>query len=288
MARGRTSRTGTRAPGASSPAWLASPGHRANIENGAFASTGVGAAHATNGSVYWAQDFGAGGTSAPSGAATSTPAGPAPPTSPAAPNEITTHSFWDCTQPITSYGNHTLPLTVHVIVANTSTYGAALDTGCVGDGNPSTVDLILDVKGNAAGIGSNDDALKVRGASNLTVSGHIDCGLRAPGAHQDGVQVQHGHNVLFEGLTTGNHATGTPTCNGSGGAFFVSAVGGDAEVTNVICDHCDMVTANQGLGINSGISSGARNSYFRSIRATPCRVVGGVTPVNDNNTCIKG
>jgi len=50
--------------------WLNSPGHRANIENPSFTSTGVGAA-SSGGRLYWTQSFGAGGsgvTPAPSGA----------------------------------------------------------------------------------------------------------------------------------------------------------------------------------------------------------------------------
>jgi uncharacterized protein YkwD len=60
-------------------AWLKSSGHRANIENPSFRSIGVGAAVASNGSVYWAQNFGAaaaGGTppaSSPSPPSTSAP-----------------------------------------------------------------------------------------------------------------------------------------------------------------------------------------------------------------------
>lgn len=41
--------------------WLASPGHRANIESPSFTSTGVGAAGA-DGRLYWTQSFGAGST----------------------------------------------------------------------------------------------------------------------------------------------------------------------------------------------------------------------------------
>ena len=38
--------------------WLASPGHRANIENPGFTAIGVGAAAASGGTMYWAQNFG--------------------------------------------------------------------------------------------------------------------------------------------------------------------------------------------------------------------------------------
>ncbi len=42
-------------------AWLASPGHRANIENPSYTAIGVGAASSTGGAVYWAQEFGVSG-----------------------------------------------------------------------------------------------------------------------------------------------------------------------------------------------------------------------------------
>jgi uncharacterized protein YkwD len=38
--------------------WLASPGHRANMANPRFTSTGVGVAAASGGRLYWTQDFG--------------------------------------------------------------------------------------------------------------------------------------------------------------------------------------------------------------------------------------
>jgi uncharacterized protein YkwD len=64
-------------------AWLNSPGHKANIENGAFVATGIGVATGTvNGlaAVYWVQDF---GVVADSGS-------PPPPTTTAPPTTTTT------------------------------------------------------------------------------------------------------------------------------------------------------------------------------------------------------
>lgn len=46
-------------------AWLASPGHRANIENPRYTAIGVGAAASAGGAVYWAQEFGVSSTPAP-------------------------------------------------------------------------------------------------------------------------------------------------------------------------------------------------------------------------------
>lgn len=43
--------------------WMASDGHRENIENPAYTTTGLGAAHGKNGWIYWSQDFGAGAPS---------------------------------------------------------------------------------------------------------------------------------------------------------------------------------------------------------------------------------
>ena len=39
-------------------AWMASPGHKANIMNGGYVTIGVAAYQASNGSWYWAQEFG--------------------------------------------------------------------------------------------------------------------------------------------------------------------------------------------------------------------------------------
>jgi uncharacterized protein YkwD len=39
-------------------AWLASPGHKANLEQPAWLATGIGVAVAPNGVTYWAQEFG--------------------------------------------------------------------------------------------------------------------------------------------------------------------------------------------------------------------------------------
>ena len=53
--------------------WLASPGHKANIENPSYVVTGSGAAVASGGITLWAQDFGTtpdGGSTPPAGTGT--------------------------------------------------------------------------------------------------------------------------------------------------------------------------------------------------------------------------
>lgn len=64
-------------------AWLNSPGHRANIETASFRAIGVGAAAASNGQIYWTQDFGTVADST-SGKGTVTPPPPPPPSPPPA------------------------------------------------------------------------------------------------------------------------------------------------------------------------------------------------------------
>jgi uncharacterized protein YkwD len=59
--------------------WLGSAGHKANIENPAFTSTGVGVAQNAQGVYYWTQDFGQGSSG---GAAPPPPPPPATTTSP--------------------------------------------------------------------------------------------------------------------------------------------------------------------------------------------------------------
>ncbi len=43
-------------------AWMASPGHRANILNPAYRDVGLAESFATDGTPYWTQDFGASGS----------------------------------------------------------------------------------------------------------------------------------------------------------------------------------------------------------------------------------
>jgi uncharacterized protein YkwD len=59
--------------------WLSSPGHRANIEGSSFRAIGVGAAVAADGTLYWAQAFGAVADAA------SPPPAPPPPVAPPSP-----------------------------------------------------------------------------------------------------------------------------------------------------------------------------------------------------------
>src|SRR5207245_5251859 len=66
-------------------AWMASPGHRANILNSAFTQIGIGAAVNPNSQwkSYWTQDFGVrAGGDAPGSSASGSPTGSVPPPQP--------------------------------------------------------------------------------------------------------------------------------------------------------------------------------------------------------------
>lgn len=58
-AAGENIAAGYRSPASVMQAWLASPGHRANIEAPAWTVIGIGVAQSATGALYWVQDFGA-------------------------------------------------------------------------------------------------------------------------------------------------------------------------------------------------------------------------------------
>jgi hypothetical protein len=144
----------------------------------------------------------------------------------------TTLSFldetWTCTQPLTSYGQ--LPLKVVIDFTNNQTsFGARLGSGCTGDADSNTIDLILDVRGNGKTFGTGDDSVRVMnaspGASNIQITGRADCGLKQGAAHQDGIHAIGGTNLTFVDFAIGNYDGGAATCQGAGGVVFFSGSG---------------------------------------------------------------
>lgn len=148
----------------------------------------------------------------------------------------TTLTFKDkafvCSKPLSSFG----PLPLKVIVDFTPgvpfTGSSAVDltTGCAGDGDSNSIDLILDVRGDGKTYGVGNDAVKLRREAgykgSIQITGHADCGPMIPGAHQDGVQAQGGKDVTFVDFSIGDFDGGWSTCQGGGGAFFYSAAQG--------------------------------------------------------------
>ncbi len=84
-ARGENIAAGQRTPAEVMAGWLASPGHRANIESAAFRAIGVGVGRLTTSpyGIYWTQNFGQPDTGVPPPPAPTPPPPPPPPPLPA-------------------------------------------------------------------------------------------------------------------------------------------------------------------------------------------------------------
>ncbi|MGH3036591.1 MAG: hypothetical protein ACRDMU_05360 [Gaiellaceae bacterium] len=175
-----------------------------------------------------------------------------------------------CDRPLSAYGR--LPLKIVVDFTPGQPFGGngAIDlySGCSGDGNSNTIDLIVDVEGDGLTYGPGTDAFKVRQAAGynggIQVTGHVDCGPRYGSAHQDGVQLQGGRNITFVDFSVGNYALGRSTCQGAGGAFFYSSAGGYAP-SNVDVIRGSYIACNHAL-FRGGGSGDVVAGRFRSGR----------------------
>jgi hypothetical protein len=215
------------------------------------------------------------------------PPPPPPGTEPTPRTVITvTNARWDCNKPLTEYGE--LPILVEQTWNNDAAAssvgdGVWLEPGCVGDGNPATIDLILHVNGNGTTVGPSDDAMTVKqGARDIDITGYVNCGRAQNGAHQDGVQINGGTRVRFYDFRSGDAVNRKFTCWGAGGGFYPSSTNG--LPTDVVCIRCVFVNANQGLRVDNSVRSGARDSVF--IANLPLRInMNGdaVDPVDVNN-----
>jgi hypothetical protein len=218
------------------------------------------------------------------------PPGPPPPEPPPSPGEGTTirhvtSSTWECNRPLATFGE--LPIRVIHDAPNGGYDAIRLEgPGCTGDGDPETIDLVVDVRGDGGGRGPGGDGIKVAlGAHDIQITGRVECGARHGERHQDTVQVMAGQRLTFVQLLTGDRRSGSWTCWGAGGAFFVSPWNG--VPVDVVCERCEMVVSNQALRVSPGtVRSGARDSYFRSFRARPCTVLGSGA-VDEANTCVR-
>ncbi len=143
-----------------------------------------------------------------------------------------TDKHWVCSAPISSYGQ----LPVRVVLNFTKNYvppsGSGvvqLSNGCTGDSNSSSIDLILDVRGNGQTYGAGDDAIRITyhspGARNLQITGKANCGKKQANRHQDGIQALGGTDITFAGFVLGEYDAGYATCQGAGAGLFYSSAG---------------------------------------------------------------
>jgi hypothetical protein len=215
----------------------------------------------------------------------------APLGTPAAGTVITTNRPWNCTGPLSSFG--TLPIKVVSTIANASANdndNAVSLRGCSGDGDPATVDLILDIRGNRGAIGTSYDAVRIgQNAHDLVVTGNAECGARSsnPSIHQDIVQALSGNRIEFRDFTSGNPETGQWTCWGAGGGWYITWANAGIP-TDLICLRCKLATFNQNLRIGESLRSGARDSVFGFSRSYGIFIENAARePVNVNNRVIE-
>jgi hypothetical protein len=209
---------------------------------------------------------------------------------------ITTDRPWNCTGALTAFG--TLPIKIVSTIAN----GSANDNdnainlrGCYGDGNPATVDLILDIRGNGGNVGNGSvgtsyDAVRIgQNSRDLVVTGNAECGARNvdPSIHQVIVQALSGNRITFVDFTSGDPFTGRWTCWGAGGGWYITWANAGIP-TDLICLRCVLATYNQNLRIGESIRSGARDSVFGYSRSYGIFVEAvAQSPVNENNRVIR-
>jgi hypothetical protein len=143
--------------------------------------------------------------------------------------------------------------------------------GCAGDGNPNTIDLIVDVRGDGTTFGPGVDGMKVRTtagySAGIEITGTVQCGPKAsPSEHADGVQLQGGRDITFVDFNVGFYDQGRSTCQGAGGAFFYSNAGGYVP-RNINVVRGKMIACNHALFVNSAGHTGyVRDAFFRSGR----------------------
>ena len=204
---------------------------------------------------------------------------------------IVTNRPWSCTGPLSAFG--ALPVKVVSTIANASANdndNAVSLRGCSGDGDPATIDLILDIRGNRGAIGTSYDAVRIgQNAHDLVVTGNAECGARSsnPSIHQDVVQALSGNRIEFRDFTSGNPETGDWSCWGAGGGWYITWANAGIP-TELICLRCKLATFNQNLRIDESVRSGARDSVFGFSRSYGIFIgPDAVDPVNVNNRVIE-
>jgi hypothetical protein len=132
------------------------------------------------------------------------------------------------------------------------------------------------------------DAVKAtEGVHDLSIGGgSIRCLGKAPGMHQDGVQVMGGTNITFSNLSINCGRANDTLINSN---LFIKRAGRSTEPpTDVVCDHCTFGggTAHT-VNIESSIRSGIVNSTVcvgKFPRLTLTIGVDAIAPLNAGNT----
>jgi len=184
---------------------------------------------------------------------------------------IITDDQWRCTQPLEEVAREvggTLPLKVTAkFTTFIETSGPVVDLreGCEGDGTDA-IDLILDIQGDGRTKGGINDAMSVKlDAHDIDITGNIDCGPRAEGSHQDGIQAQGARNIAFVDLEIGDWDDERATCTGAEAGIGIS-LGGVADIipTGHKCIRCRVIACRRGINIGASLGTEIIDSRFRS------------------------
>lgn len=178
---------------------------------------------------------------------------------------------WTCDQPLAEYAESlggSLPLKV---TARFTTYVETvagivdLTSGCTGDGTDE-IDLILDIQGDGRTVGGTGDALTVKiEATDIDITGSIDCGPRGPGAHQDGIQALGASDIAFVDLEVGDWEERRSTCTGASAGIDIS-LGGAADLTptDYRCIRCRVVACRRAINVGESVNTQVTDGRFRS------------------------
>ena len=178
---------------------------------------------------------------------------------------------WTCDQPLARYAESLggeLPLKVTArFTRPVETVAGIVDltSGCTGDGSEA-IDLILDIQGDGRTVGGTGDALTVKiEATDIDITGSIDCGPRGPGAHQDGIQALGANDIAFVDLEVGDWDEQRATCTGASAGIDISLGGAAGLVpTDYQCIRCTVVACRRAINVGESVNTRVTDGRFRS------------------------
>jgi hypothetical protein len=178
---------------------------------------------------------------------------------------------WTCDQPLVRYARSLggeLPLKVTArFTRPVETVAGIVDltSGCKGDGTEA-IDLILDIQGDGRTVGGTGDALAVKiEATDIDITGSIDCGPRGPSAHQDGVQALGASDIAFVDLEVGDWDAQRATCTGASAGVDISLGGAAGLVPNDYrCIRCKVVACRRAINVGESVDARVTDGLFRS------------------------
>jgi hypothetical protein len=178
---------------------------------------------------------------------------------------------WTCDQPLARYAESLdgeLPLKVTArFTRPVETVAGTVDltSGCTGDGTEA-IDLILDIQGDGRTVGGTGDALTVKiEATDIDITGSIDCGPRGVEAHQDGVQALGANDIAFVDLEVGDWDERRSTCTGASAGIDISLGGAAGLVpTDYKCIRCRVVACRRAINVGESVGTQVTDGRFRS------------------------